>query len=207
MRKTQKLKTHLFLVFISFFLSNCALQKWFITSSYKLEERHRLKRVALIMDDHQNIAKLDELFMSMARDYVSHKKEYIIYTLDNEVVDVQKTSLLKICRENSQIEGLLVHHWQRFDPKVHNIKLQMKSELIDCKNMKLVWTSTNGDTYKFQANELGALVRSWEGKLGSYVSDYVAPFYYFLDDLYFSLPDPILNDEDINEKVEKDAEV
>lgn len=185
----------------------CAVQQQYLAPTYKEDERQRVKRVALLVDDAQKIAKLDRLFLDMAREHVSHKKEYILYPLEKEVVDVQKTSLLKICKSQSQLDGLLVHHWEKFSPHPKRLKLQMRIELIDCKNLKTVWKAVYGDSYETFDPGLAPLVRSWESKVGQDISEYVGPFYHFLDDLYFSLPDPVLSEQDITEKVEKDSEV
>lgn len=195
-----------FALLFSLISEGCTINRTYLKEGYNENEKTWLKRVAFTsVTSTPASAQTDiqRLFLHVARDYVSHHGDYLIPVI---VVDAGNTSLEKICKMAPRLDGYILHEFKHMDQKGSSLGLGMLARMVECRNGSTIWEAEGDGNFHMDDPDLSSLTRSYSERISPSAAGYTAPFYNFVRDLYNSLPEPELNDTDIEEKILLDSE-
>ncbi len=188
------------LVCVPLLLVSCTVRYSRIKSGYESSERLRLKRIMLLVESAHTDEKIRKLFAAVAREYISHHKEYIFFPkLLDPAVD-----LVSHCAKE-KLDGILTVRFYRLEKREGQVDMEVQSALYGCSTPAIVWEALARNNYASQDSDLTTLTTSYTNRIGPEIADYAAPFYLIERKLFESLPDPLLTEEDIEAKIEADS--
>lgn len=169
-------------------------------------EAHEVKRVAMYTTRLND--NLTDLYNAQARAFISHRKDFLligpkkmrVWTLEEYPA---------LCKANEDAQAVLVNEVETFRDQKEQIGLRVRGTLVNCDPKKfgqILWQSTVEDCYDKEDEDLKVLVAAYTARFGEPAKPYIPAFYGLSAELYQSMPDPFLTGEEVDEKVELDAE-
>ncbi len=188
------------------FLSSCTVTSRYLRKGYEENERMWLKRIALAMEEpvggKKVEASLEELYLAVASDYLSHHTEYILL---RKVRGLSRSRLKEYCQKDSRLNGILLHRFESLQRKSGRVRVGVLATLYDCRSGNRIWEARGKKSYQIGDESLSLLTRSYVNRSGEEARIYAAPYYQMVRKLYRSLPDPNLTAADLDLKIEADA--
>jgi probable lipoprotein (TIGR04455 family) len=138
---------------------------------------------------------LSDTLAAVATDLVKLRKNYLVY-------DTQPTtrSFAEMCKD--KIEGVLVARTLGVKKEGGDVNLNVALELYRCKDGALVWRADGAEAVDSKDSDLEKLTSNYSSSVGEPAKTYAAPAFSLLQQLVAELPDPVLTDADISEKIE-----
>lgn len=184
----------------------CTVKHTYTKPGYAQDERDRLKRVVLAVAQQPETDKaVMNLYLGVVREFVSHHNEYII--LDTKVV-ASADGFEALCKQKANGKlphGIVASTFENLRPAGDDVEMRIHARLNDCENGALVWEAVAENDYDSQDDDLEKTIANYANRYGAETRPYVAGFYLIVRKLFDSLPQPQLNDDDIEEKIEMDA--
>lgn len=194
-------------------LPGCAsvLKNSSVRPDYDATDKTQTKRLVVVVQPlPDGKAKVGELWALMARRYVHLKKQYIIKgttvvdapanAFQAQAVCTQTLEKLKGEDPEAKLEGAL---WlaPTVTAKELEVTAEVDAKLLRCSDGQQVWSASGGG--HFDGADKKAIQQSWDyaAEFGSEVGPYVAPTWNLLRPVLDTLPDPVLNDADQEEKI------
>lgn len=167
-----------------------------IRPDYNAVDRDKVKRVLVVtqpLPDGQ--AKAGELFSLVARRYVNQKRNFIV----KEHTARAEPAPGRDCPEG--FEGLL---WLKPTLKRvgDGVEGELDARLLRCSDGEEVWAAQSGGSFPSDDSHLKEVTQQYAAELGSEVAPYVAPTFNLLRPTLDTLPNPVLTEDDVNEKIE-----
>jgi probable lipoprotein (TIGR04455 family) len=171
-----------------------------LRADYPTVDQKRVKRLVVVTqplpDGKQPVG---ELWSKVARDYVNLKRQFMVkqnVALAQMPEDGVKSSTL--CGEN--IEGVL---WlkPKMTSKGDGYETELVAQLLRCVDGEEVWATEGGGSFKSVDDNLKEVTNQYVGTFGEEVRPYVAPTFNLLRAALDTLPDPVLNEQDAEEKM------
>ena len=148
-------------------------------------------------DEHQ-APGLAAVLAQVTTDYVKLRKNYLVHPHDTVAA-----SWDSLCVEG--LDGVLWVRALEVETRPPDVSLHASAELYACKTGALVWRIEGHRKQSSQNADLAQLVQSYAATTGQAAQVYAAPAFVLLQEMLGSLPDPVLNDHDIEEKIELGA--
>ncbi len=191
---------------VAVMMSACTVKHTYTKPGYAQDERNRLKRVVLAVSEPPTAGKdVMELYLGVVREFVSHHNEYII--LDTKVIQ-DPNGFEELCQRKANGKlphGIVASTFENLRLGADELEVRIQAKLNDCENGTLVWEAVAENEYDVKDDDLEKTIANYANRYGAETRPYVAGFYSIVRKLFDSLPQPKLNDEDIDEKIEMDA--
>lgn len=169
-----------------------------IRPDYDLVDRQQTKRLVVVVEPApEGNAKVGDLWSVIARRYVNQKRQFI--AKESRALSVPGGFDPKSqCGEG--IEGVL---WilPHIEKRGEGFEEQAKGLLIRCTDGQEVWYAEAGGSWPSVDPHLKEVTANYVTEMGADVEPYVAPAMNILRPMLDTLPDPVLNEQDKDEKV------
>jgi probable lipoprotein (TIGR04455 family) len=182
-------------------LTACATVKnSFTRPDYTQVDQQRVKRLAVVTqplpDGKQS---LGELWSLIARQYVNQNRDFLVKSNLSLPEPATDDSLKALCVEG--IEGVLL-----LAPQVKRTQdgaeEAVRARLMRCVDGEDVWSAEATGSWGSQDDKFRERAAQYVQQLGPEVEPYVVPTYKLLTATLDTLPNPKLNDQDVDEKIE-----
>ena len=188
-------------------LTSCTVKYTYLTETYDQEERHQVKRLLMANVGLPQRALIEKTFFHVARDYIAHHTDFILLPpspFKKGRVDLNAGSL---CPKGPlpSYEGVLLNFFEKFVESEDDVELQLHTLIYDCKKNKVVWIARGENSYDKEDEDLKTTVKAYSERIGSDAGPFVPPFYHFVRSVFDELPTPVLNESEVDEKIENDA--
>lgn len=181
-------------------LSGCSVVKSYrIADDWETKDKNALKRIAVVVQPLPDAnEKVGAMFARVARRYVHMKRNFLVKA------DVTRTQLLDRTAECAEgLDGIL---W--LDPAVKSlgdgIEANLKAKLLRCSDGVEVWAAEAGGSFKSYDEGLKEVAANYGREHGAEVERYVPAAMHVLRPMLDTLPQPELNDADVEEKMSLD---
>ena len=182
-------------------LSACTIKYTYLKPDYEQNEKNSLKRIALRVDPNTvSNETIDKLILTVQREYISVKRDYIIYPLPE--VGNKEANRSELCKAEPKLNGILVNNIRLLKKDNGEVKLGIQSTLYNCKGDEKVWDTYGESTFESQNPNLNAVITAYSNRIGADIKYLVAPTYELLYEMLDSLPSPILTREEKGEKID-----
>lgn len=198
--KIEFIKKTFFLSFLILLYSNCSsIEKINTSPSNTKEIESNVKRIVVVGGVENGTPEESRLLREIARDQVSHHREFIVYRLNEK----DKNPCLA---PKTKVQGLLKLSLIQ-TVKRDKVSLVLKSTITSCKNESLpLWEAAAKDTISSNPGENLSLQKSYTDKFGESVKMKVNPYYLLIKEVVEEMPRPKLTDEEETEKIEVESE-
>jgi len=179
--------------------AGCSVVKaYHVADDWKQQDQRKVKRLAVVVSplpDGKQV--VGEAAARIARRYVNMKRDFIVKA---EVVEPQRPPLEKVCGGDDNIEGVLFLSLG-VTPKGNGVELQLDGALARCGDGREDWTVRAAGSFPSKDEGLKEVTAIYVQELGGEVEPYVPPFLNLLRPALDTLPQPLLTDEDRDEKI------
>jgi len=179
-----------------------AVESTYVRAGYDAKTPDAVKRIAIVawaLPDHP---KLGDVLRQVTADRVQLKMQYLVYRV--ELIDTEWRAVCGPLGAEGEgaLEGVLAV--QAIDVKLagEDIELRLVAELHRCADGELLWRAEGFEGTESKDDDLTKLTESYQTKLGEAAGRYAAPVFLILRDILETLPDPVLTDDEIMEKIE-----
>jgi probable lipoprotein (TIGR04455 family) len=142
---------------------------------------------------------LGELWSLIARQYVNQNRDFLVKQNLTQAEPATPDSLKALCTEG--IEGVLL-----LDPQVKlnkdDVDTAVRARLMRCADSEDVWSAEAAGSWGSRDEKFRERAAQYVQQFGPEVEPYVVPTYKLLQATLDTLPNPKLNDQDIDEKIE-----
>ncbi len=190
---------------VSGILTSCTVSKTYVKEGYSDNEKLWLKKLALVFDISSSSLPsnaVQNAFLDLSRDYVSHHNEYMITHIISNA-NPQKPEM--ICSMAADADGYLLNTFESMKQTKGVVDLGLRVRLIDCRHYSKVWEVHGSNSFDSYNSDLQVMIDSYVRRHSEEVRPYISPFYLLIRKIYRSLPDPLLTENDVDEKIEIDS--
>jgi probable lipoprotein (TIGR04455 family) len=182
-------------------LTACATVKnSFTRPDYEQVDKERVKRLVVVTqplpDGKQPVG---ELWSLITRQYVNQNRDFLVKQHLTQSEPATPDSLKALCIEG--IEGVLL-----LAPQVKlnadSVDAALRARLMRCADSEDVWSAEASGNWDSRDEKFRERAAQYVQQLGPEVEPYVVPTYKLLQATLDTLPNPKLNDQDIDEKIE-----
>lgn len=171
-----------------------AVSSTYTAMRYNVMANNAVKRITVASWAPSNEAKLGEVMAQVGSDLVKLRKNYLVYNAT--VFDLDWASR---CEDK---QGVLVFRALNVANSLDELDLTIEAELWRCADGALLWRATAEESAEIHNDDLAQMTQSYAVTLGEAAVPYIAPVFTLLQDLMASLPNPQLNDAEVEEKLE-----
>ncbi len=185
-------------------LSGCSVVKSaMIRPDWAQEDQRKVKRLAVVVQPlPDGNAKAGEMVARLARRYVNLKRDFLV---KREVSQGEPASLAQLCAATGDdaVEGALflnltlTKHGEGFEA-------ELAGSLKRCPDGRDAWVATAAGSFASKDDRLTEVTQVYVREIGPEVEPYVAPVMNLLRPALDTLPQPLLTDDDVNEKLSLD---
>jgi probable lipoprotein (TIGR04455 family) len=171
-----------------------------VADDWKPAGRERVKRLTVVTHPlPEGRPELGELWGLIARRYVNQNRDFLVKSHQALPEPPAGPGLAALCQE--EVEGVLwlEPHTRR---KPGGVEAQVEGRLLRCPDGREEWAAAAGGSWKSDDGKFKARIADYTRELGPEVAPYVAPAFRVLQATLDTLPNPTLNDQDIEEKIE-----
>jgi len=182
-------------------LAGCATVKnSFTRPDYEQVDKQRVKRLVVVTaplpDGKQAVA---DMWSLIARQYVNQNRDFLVKEHATRAETLDDAALKALCVEG--LEGVLL-----LVPQVKltqgGADVAVRARLMRCADGQDVWNAEAAGGWDSQDEKFRERVAQYVQQFGAEVEPYVVPSYKLLQATLDALPNPQLNDQDIDEKIE-----
>ena len=182
-------------------LSGCSVVKNYrLADDWETRDKAALKRISIVVQPLPDAnEKVGAMMARVARRYVHMKRNFLVKA------DVTRTALLDRTAECTEggLDGVL---W--LEPAVKalgdGIEENVKAKLLRCSDGVEVWAAEAGGSFKSYDEGLKEVAANYGREHGTEVERYVPATMHVLRPMLDTLPQPELNDADVEEKMTLD---
>lgn len=174
-----------------------ATRSVYLQAGYDGAGRDAVKRIAVVGWAPAEHEGAGAVLARVAADFIKLRRDYL----------VQESSSLgrgwsDHCVENR--EGVLVVRALGVQLDGDEVELDVAAELYRCGDGALVWRAEGDEDADSDDDDLAMMVDAYRRELGAAAARFAAPAFVLLQDLLGGMPNPVLDDDDIMEKIELD---
>jgi probable lipoprotein (TIGR04455 family) len=183
-------------------LSSCSIVKAArIRDDWALGDQKTVRRLAVVVQPlPDGSAKAGEAFARIARRYVNQKRDFLV---KKEVVQAEPPKLQDLCGGDDAIEGVLF-----LKPTLKLVgsgfEAELSGALARCGDGREAWTGLAAGSFPSKDPGLVAVTTIYVQEFGPEVERYVPPALNLLRPLLDTLPQPLLTEADLDEKLTLD---
>jgi probable lipoprotein (TIGR04455 family) len=182
-------------------LTACATVKnSFTRPDYEQVDKERVKRLVVVTQPLPDGKQaLGELWSLIARQYVNQNRDFLVKQNLSHAEPATPDSLKALCTEG--IEGVLL-----LDPQMKlnkdDVDVAVRARLMRCADSEDIWSAEAAGSWGSRDEKFRERAAQYVQQFGPEVEPYVVPTYKLLQATLDTLPNPKLNDQDIDEKIE-----
>lgn len=184
---------------VALFASGCSIvRSSTVQADWATTDRSKVKRlVVLVQPLPDGNEKAGETFARIARRYVNMKRDFLVKA---EKVLAVSPDLATLCGGDDAIEGVL-SLTPALTKKGDGFEIEVKGSLKRCGDLRASWTAEAGGSFPSKDSLLVEVTKTYVGEFGAEVEPYVAPAMNVLRPLLDTLPQPVLTEQDQDEKI------
>ena len=178
-------------------LWGCVIREARLRPDYDTVDKLRTKRLEVVTQPlPEGVQVLGDMWSLMARRQVNLKRQFIAKETAALVEPFEPRSR---CKEG--VEGIL---WLKPDVKREGKYLYtgVKATLFRCTDGAVVWEAEGAGRWPQQDEGVQQIVATYVKELGPDVEPYAGPSFHLIKALVDQMPDPVLNEQDKDEKIE-----
>jgi probable lipoprotein (TIGR04455 family) len=179
-------------------LGGCSTVKMHrVRPDYDQVDKTRTKRLVLITQPlPDGKSAVGELFSLVARRYVNQKRNFLV---KHQLAQAEPPQRSSVCTEG--LEGLL---WlsPTLTRQATRIMAALSARLLRCSDGQEVWAAEASGWFDSNEPRLSQVTADYSAELGAEVAPYVAPAFNLLRPMLDTLPDPVLTELEVDEKIE-----
>lgn len=165
------------------------------------EDQRQVKRLAVVVQPlPDGNSKAAEVIARVARRYVNLKRDFLV---KREVVSDKAISLAEVCGGDDAIEGALMLHVTMVKHG-EGFETALKGALQRCSDGREAWSVDAAGSFASKDDRLTEVTQVYVREVGPEVEPYVAPAMNLLRPALDTLPQPVLTEDDVNEKLSLD---
>ncbi len=169
-----------------------------VVDDWATVDRSKVKRLAVLVQPlPDGNEKVGELFARIARRYVNMKRDFLV---KQEKFAATAPELSALCGGDDAIEGVLFLT-PTLTKKGTGFEIDVKASLKRCGDGRASWTAEAGGSFPSKDELLVELTKTYVSELGAEVEPYVAPAMNVLRPVLDTLPQPLLSEQDQDEKI------
>lgn len=182
-------------------LTSCATVKnSFTRPDYEQVDKQRVKRLVVVTQPlPEGKQPVGELWSLIARQYINQNRDFLVKGNTAQPEASDDASLKAQCVEG--IEGVLL-----LVPQVKRTQegadVAVRARLMRCADHQEVWNAEAAGSWGSEDEKFRERTAQYVQQLGAEVEPYVVPTYKLLQATLDTLPNPQLNEQDIDEKIE-----
>lgn len=172
-----------------------------VRDDWPQEDQKTVRRLAVVVQplpDGQ--AKAGELFARIARRYVNQKRDFLV---KKELSQAEPVKLADVCGGEDAIEGVLFLR-PVLVQKGDGFEASLTGALARCKDGREAWTVDAGSSFSIKDAGLVEVTGVYVRELGPEVEKYVPTALNLLRPALDTLPQPVLTEDDVTEKLSLD---
>jgi len=176
------------------FLACTSVRHRFLVEGYTRNPEQMIKRIVILSEGSPQDKDLAGLLNAITRDVIKTNRNYLVYgTLltERDVAEACKTR-----------EGVLKVRVNKANAAGERVELEMTGELRRCSDHSLVWSASARSSGKSRNRSLENLIRSYVEEYGKQAEIFAAPAFNVIEDIVETMPNPVLTEEELIEKVE-----
>ena len=179
-----------------------AVESTYVRAGYDAKTPGAVKRIAIVAWAVPDHPKLGEVLSLVTTDRVQLKMQYLIYR--TTLLDAEwRTACGPLGGEREgELEGVLTVQAIDVKPAGDEIELRLVAELYRCADGELLWRAEGFEGTESKDDDLAKLIESYQTRLGEAAGRYAAPAFLILRDILETMPDPVLTDDEVMEKIE-----
>jgi probable lipoprotein (TIGR04455 family) len=183
-------------------LSSCSIVKAArIRDDWAQADQRAVRRLVVVVQPlPEGNQKAGEAFARIARRYVNQKRDFLV---KKEVVLSEAPKLAELCGGEDAIEGVLF-----LKPSLKaagsGFEAELSGALARCTDGREAWTGQAAGSFPAKDPGLVEVTANYVQELGPEVDRYVPPAMNLLRPLLDTLPQPILTEADVDEKLTLD---
>lgn len=170
-----------------------------IRADWEAVDRQRVKRLVIVTQPYPaGEEKVAQMWSTIAARRIDLKRDFIIKDKQAKGADAP-CDPKSFCGEG--IEGVL---WLRPDvqKKDGGVEAAVSGTLLRCVDGVAVWTAEAAGSWNSHEEKLAQTVTDYTAEFGPEVEPYVVASYHLLHDALDTLPNPVLTEEDKEDKIE-----
>lgn len=176
-----------------------------VRDDYPAEDRQKTKRLLVsVAPAPADDEKVRELWGVLARRYVNQKRNFIVRERPEETLNAEAQSAsfdpLSLCAASENLEGVL-HLEPHVKREGKGVEGSVLARLLRCRDGQEVWAALSEASFESADEDLKEITAQYTSELGPEVEPYVAPSFRLLKAALDTLPDPVLTEEDVDEKI------
>ena len=165
------------------------------------EDQRLVKRLAVVVEPlPDGNPKAAELVARIARRYVNLKRDFLV---KREVFADKAIALAEVCGGDDAIEGMLVLH-VTLTKRGEGYESELTGALQRCSDGREAWSVNAAGSFASKDERLTEVTQVYVREVGVEVEPYVAPVMNLLRPALDTLPQPVLTEDDVNEKLSLD---
>lgn len=182
--------------------SGCSIVKSsFIRDDWAQADQKAVKRLAIVVSPSPDAkAKAGEAFARIARRYVNQKRDFLV---KKELTAATAPKLTELCGGEDAIEGVLFLE-PALTAKGEGFEIELKGSLARCPDGREAWNSSAAGSFPSKDPGLVEVTNVYVQEFGAEVGPYVPPAMNVLRPLLDTLPQPVLTEADVDEKLTLD---
>lgn len=165
----------------------------YISDGYDDDPLRMIKHVSILVcvpDDRNGIAPL---VLDIASDMIRLKTNYFVHNAKVVTADWKG--------QVPQTEGVIIFTVTGYEAAGQKIRLEMKSELFRCSDLKILWSATGRAGKRSDDSNLRELTSVYAEKHTAAAKLFAAPLFIIIQDFVDIMPDPELTDEEIDQRI------
>lgn len=172
-----------------------------LRSDWAQEDQRTVKRLAVVVQPlPDGNPKAAELVARIARRYVNMKRDFLV---KREAFSDKATALAELCGGDDAIEGVLLLH-VALTKRGEGYEAELNGALQRCSDGREAWSVNAAGSFISKDDLLTEVTQVYVREVGPEVEPYVAPTMNLLRPALDTLPQPVLTEDDVNEKLSLD---
>ena len=183
-------------------LCSCSIVKAArVRDDWAQADQKAVKRLALVVQPlPEGNQKAGEAFARIARRYVNQKRDFLV---KKEVVQATAPPLSELCGGEDAIEGVLFLT-PAFKAAGSGFEAELGGKLARCGDGREAWTGLAAGSFPSKDQGLVEVTSIYVQEFGAEVERFIPPALNLLRPLLDTLPQPILTEADVDEKLTLD---
>jgi probable lipoprotein (TIGR04455 family) len=188
--------------------AGCIVSNTYLKAGYADAERSRYKRIALFAEaDPALDPNVAVLYLGMLRDFLAHHREFIIVGGGVRPAAGPKPA---VCAERFSGVGpdaaLQIALPEAKHTRGESVRLRAVATLFSCADGERLWSAEGEGEWDVRDDALAGATRAYSGRYGEAAGEFTPAFWRMTRALYDSLPGPELSGDDIDQKIDFDAQ-
>lgn len=185
---------------VTFLATGCgsAVKMSRVRDDYAAVDQQRTKRLVVVTSPSPNRDPLlGELWAVLARRYVNQNRDFIA---KESRVEEGRFEPRSACTDG--IEGVLHLEPREATLKEKGAEVGVFAQLVRCPEGEEIWAAESGGSWGSDSDLFASQRAQYESELGQEIGPWVVPSFQLLKATLETLPNPVLDDEDVIEKIE-----